>query len=253
MEYHSLRRIPRDFREGVDWLIALKGTYPELTMQALSDAIHRLLVDKPVGFTELPCLEKVKHISQQFLEQKEFKGDPFVEMLLKRYNTPMDKQPMGLSKTLGFYLESDYKNIIEAHGVRPESIARSLGRVVRGYEKFLEDIKHPDHYRPTYSSRATWDASCAKDPEACAIIFVGIAPMLFTGLLYLQETSVDAIRGGRHSEEEQELGSVLTTLGYLKPERSEKMSGLAVRTALRDLGDDALNILYDLAGFWAFY
>ncbi|CDR96671.1 hypothetical protein BBBOND_0305750 [Babesia bigemina] len=253
MVYSSLKGIPRDFREGVDWILALKGSHPDVTLGMLADAVHRLLVRHPVGYTEIPALEKVKSVAQKFFEQKSFKHDPFAEMLLKRYNARMPKDPMGLAKSLKFYLESDYRNVIAAHDVRPQRIAGRLRRVADACERFLNDIKSADSYRSTYTSRATWDVSCAKDPETCAAIFVGIAPMLFTGLLYLMEADEYASRVERNYEVEKQLEDLLRSLGYGKPECKDRIDGPLFTVAVRDINDTILDTLYDLAGFWAFY
>ncbi|GBE59671.1 hypothetical protein, conserved [Babesia ovata] len=250
MQFDSLTRIPRNVKDAIDWLLALKGTDPEKNLKALGAAVHTFLADKPVGNLNLPALKNARIFFRDLMTQKALEGLWPANVMLERFNTPMDKSVHF--KFFGTVDESDYENVVQARGVKPEEIAKDLGKVVDGCEKFLEKIKNPNKYVPTYSSEATWDASCAKDPEACAVIFVGIAPMLYTGLRSLRKVS--------HGESfkwvpfaKKNLGEVLKALGYKEPERRPNMSGSYVFKALENVKFQMLVTLYDLSGFWAFY
>ncbi|GBE62438.1 hypothetical protein, conserved [Babesia ovata] len=253
MVYTSLTEAPQNLKEAIDWLIALKGTDAENNMKAFGDAVYKFLADKPVGYTKLPALEKVKVITKEFLEQKELKDMWPASELLGRFNNPMDKKPNVIVRLLRVVDESDYTNIIQTQGVKAEDVAKDLGNVVAGCEKFLDDIKHPDHYESSYSSKATWTKSCAKNPEDCAAVFVGIAPMLYAGLRSLREAGNPNIFGRVTSNADKLLGKVLKAVGYKEEECAAGMGGSDIRNALRGVKFQMLVTLYDLAGFWAFY
>ncbi|GBE61205.1 hypothetical protein, conserved [Babesia ovata] len=253
MVYNSLTDIPRNLKEGIDWLIALKGDDAKENLAAMGDAIHKFLADKPVGKMELPALEKVKSISKEFLEKPELKCRWPIKNMLEKLYKPMNKNISGCAKFFRNVDESDYKNVLKARGVKPEDISKDLRKVVHGTETFLDDIKNPDQYKSAYSSEATWEASCAKDPEACAVVLVGIAPMLFGGLRALREASHDESHIFSRSKNKGVVGSVLEALGYNVAERRPNMSGSYVFKAVENVKLKMLITLYDLAGLWAFY
>ncbi|GBE62456.1 hypothetical protein, conserved [Babesia ovata] len=252
--YTSLTEAPQNLKEAIDWLIALKGTDPEKNFKAMGAALHKFLADKPVGFTEVPALEKVKSISKEFMEKRELKEQPFVRQLLRRFNKKRNENITLLDRWFESIAESDYANVVEARGVTAKTIGEKLSKAVDGCEKFLENIKNPDQYESAYSPEATWEASCSKDPEACAVILVGIAPMLYTGLRSLKHASADGLnRVWLASYGELQLGEVMKAVGYKQPECGASMSRSDVFKALQSVKYDMLTIFYDLSGFWAFY
>ncbi|CDR94690.1 hypothetical protein BBBOND_0109880 [Babesia bigemina] len=252
MVYNSLTDVPHNLREGIDWLIALKGTDGEKNLAAMGSALYDLLADKPVGKKVLPALEQIKPITKQFLEKPGLKGHWSVKRLLGRFSEPMNKTIFMWFKHQWGYYASDYENIIQTEGVKLKDMVENLGKVVHGTEKFLDDIKNPDEYKSAYSSEATWDASCAKNPEACAMVLVGIAPMLYAGLLCLWNASDDAAEKWLVINANERFEKLLKALDYKEPDCKDNLSAAAVRKALCSL-DNSVDILYDLAGFWAFY
>ncbi|GBE60409.1 hypothetical protein, conserved [Babesia ovata] len=251
MVYDSLAEAPRNLKECIDWLIALKGVDPENNLLPVGAALYDLLADMPVGFTEVPALEKVKLVSKKFLEKPELKDQPLVKGLLDRFANPMSKTGSFArrGKTL---IQSEYENVIQTRDAKPETIAKNLGKVVYACEGFLRSIKVSGQYTSAYSSEATWEASCAKDPEACAVVLVGIAPMLYTGLHALRIASKAATNkflfDAKHG-----LGDVVKAVGYEEPGCRASMSGSDVLKALEGVDKRVLETIYDLAGFWAFY
>ncbi|GBE61243.1 hypothetical protein, conserved [Babesia ovata] len=253
MVYHSLTEAPHNLKECIDWLMALKGTDPENNFKAMGDAVYKFLADKPVGLTVLPALENIKLISKEFMEKPELKDEWCVDRVLGKFKEPMDKNPNVFSKFFGTVGESDYENVVQTQGVDPEAMAAKVAQVVDNCETFLGDIKDPDHYAPAYSSSATWDISCSSDPEACAVVLVGISPMLYTGLLSLMEASIVACFKWPPFSADKPMGEVLKAVGYVEPECRADMKALHVLRAFKALDEEMFAALYDLAGFWAFY
>ncbi|GBE58906.1 hypothetical protein, conserved [Babesia ovata] len=253
MVYSSLTDIPRNLKEGIDWLIALRGTDAEKNLKALGEALYKFLADKPVGKRELPALENVKLISKKFLEKPELKDMWPASELLGRFNKPMNKNFVGLAKCFNNADESDYKNVVKARRLTPKTIAEKLGKIVAGCEKLLESVKNPEQYYSSYTSEATWEASCAENPEACAVVLVGIAPMLYTGLRSLREESKVGTGVLPLSGKGKPMGKVLKAVGYKESEYRAGMTGLSIRNALKGLTLEVLDTIYDLCGFWAFY
>ncbi|GBE62163.1 hypothetical protein, conserved [Babesia ovata] len=252
MVYNSLTEAPRNLKECIDWLIALKGT-SKFNTQALGFAVHRILADTSVGLLRVPAIEKVKRVSKEFLEQKELKGRPYVKNLLSRFREPMNKtDSMGFRGIWSDHL-SDYENVLKEDGVKPDDMAKNVTHVVSNCESFLKRIQNPHLYKSAYSSQATWDASCAKNPDACAAVLVGFAPMLWVGLVSLWDVINDDTAAGAAPDADNSLASVLKALGYVEPECRFGMCASDVRQALRVMHKDVLETIYDLAGFWAFY
>ncbi|GBE59176.1 hypothetical protein, conserved [Babesia ovata] len=253
MVYNSLTEAPHNLKEGIDWLIALKGTDAEKSLAAMGAALYGFLADKPVGKVELPALENVKSISKEFMEKQELKGRWFVKKILRKIKEPIGKSRKELDKHFRRIEESDYKNIVMSKCLTAEKITQKLGKVVDCCEKFLESIKSPKQYDSAYSSEATWNASCAKDPEACAVVLVGIAPMLYAGIRSVWEESKTGPAGWNCSKKDKPMGNILKAVGYVEPECHADMGASYVLRALGGVKVHVLNILYDLAGFWAFY
>ncbi|GBE60983.1 hypothetical protein, conserved [Babesia ovata] len=254
MVYDSLTDIPRNLKEGIDWLIALRGTHAGNNFKAMGAAVYNFLADKPVGFTEVPALEEVKVITKEFLEQEELKDLWPANAMLTRFDRPVDKNPPALAKFFKSVNRNQYTNVVKDGGITSKTIADTLAKSVFGFEKFLKGIKDPGQYKSAYSSEATWDASCAKNPEDCAAVFVGIAPMLYAGLYSLIDASYkDWMDWLKCNKRNINLGNLLKAVGYVVPERRDELSDSDVRTALSGVSSHILETLYDLSGFWAFY
>ncbi|CDR97280.1 hypothetical protein BBBOND_0311830 [Babesia bigemina] len=248
----SLTDVPRNLKEAIDWLMAMKGDNAE-NVDAMSAALHRFLIRYPVGFTEVPALERVKHFSRFFMKKPDIEDQPFVQELIGRYSTRMSKNPKRLPTVSMSIEESDYKNIIKAWGVKPTAIARGLRKVLDGCEKLLDGVKHPSEYVSAYSSEATWEASCSEDPEACAVILVGIAPMLYVGIRSLKDAADDATGYVVFSNAETRFARILECVGYSATENRANLSASDVFKALGGIDGRVMDVIYDLAGFWAFY
>ncbi|CDR94493.1 hypothetical protein BBBOND_0107910 [Babesia bigemina] len=252
MVYNSLTEIPRNVKECFDWLIAVKGS-SRFNTQALGFALHNFLVDMPVGLTRVPSLEMVKRFAKGFLEQKELKQEPHVTCLLAKYRSPMNKTDGMDMKRLFCYNESDYDNVVKSKNISRDEMASIVARVAGNCERFLKRIKTPAQYESAYSSEATWEASCALKPTECAAILVGIAPMLYAGLISLWISSNPELFGEEKSVKEKRLGRVMKILGFEEPGCREDLTRISVRQALVDMDKEIIERIYEIAGFWAFY
>ncbi|GBE60491.1 hypothetical protein, conserved [Babesia ovata] len=232
MVYNSLTEAPHNLKEAIDWLIALKGTDAESNLKAMGEAIYNLLGSDTIGGKMLPALKIIRRISQNFLQKKELHDQAFVKSALRQLNQLMDKTPGGIAIP---------------KSVTPDTIANNLAHVVVGAEIFLNDIKDLDQYVSSYSSEATWANSCSMKPEACAVVFVGIAPMLFTGLRYLNSACLGSTRSGSKSISKERLEEVLKSLGYRDPHCKDGISGADVISALRAVDKKTMATLHDLA------
>ncbi|CDR97834.1 hypothetical protein BBBOND_0403220 [Babesia bigemina] len=252
MVYHSLTDVPRNLKECLDWLIAVKGT-SKFNTQALGYALYNFLVDKPVGTTYVPSVEKVKRLSREFMQKKEFKDLPAVGDLLRRFTERMNKTDFVDIKRFFALHESDYENIVKVNGVTPDSIAKDVDKIADGCEQFLNEIKTPGQYESAYSSEATWEASCSKRPEDCAAVLVGIAPMLYAGLHSLFTGSNGHHFGTPPPNETLLVSKVMKAMGFVESKCRDGLSRSDLRHAFRDMHMDVLDTIYNFAGFWAFY
>ncbi|GBE61572.1 hypothetical protein, conserved [Babesia ovata] len=243
MVYHSLTE-PPETPEGEDG---------EKNLKALGEAVYKFLADKPVGKMQVPALENVKLISKEFLQQEGLKHRWPVNIMLEKFNRPIDKNPKKTGNVIKGLEESDYKNVVKTRGVKPKDIAENLDDVVTGCEKFLKCIQNPGQYKSAYCPGATWDASCAKDAEACAVIFVGIAPMLYAGLSAFFSAWRYAFFRCPPFIAYNRMREMLKVLGFVEPECRASPRTSDVDSALSRLKDHELYTVYDLSGFWAFY
>ncbi|CDR94662.1 hypothetical protein BBBOND_0109600 [Babesia bigemina] len=253
MVYNSLTDAPHNVKECVDWLIALRGAHPDNNLKAMGVALYDFLVDKPVGKMEVPALENVKKISKEFMEQKELKNMWPANELLKRFSKPMIKNNYKLRNIFTTIYDSDYKNVVNSKDATAETVITGVINLTYGCERFLNHMKVPEQYKSAYSSEATWESSCSKKPEDCAVVLVGIAPMLYTGMLSLFDASNPPIVRCRANTVSERLKRVLTALGYVEPESRNSLHRAYVRKALVNVNFELLDTVYDFAGFWAFY
>ncbi|GBE61110.1 hypothetical protein, conserved [Babesia ovata] len=253
MVYHSLTQAPQNLKEAIDWLMALKGPYSKLTIQAMGAAIYDFLSDKPVGKMEVPALEEVKLISRSFLRKSQLQNHWSVERLVGRFSVRMSKSDGGLAcNGHKDYLESDHVNVVRARRATPRTIAKNIGEVVHATGKFLDEIKNPAEYKSAYGPEVNWIQSCVNDPEACAVVFVGIAPMLYAGLRCLKDA--DSVEQWKWPEFKAPTSDgLLKAVGYEEQDCRAGISGYDVRKALSGVDLQILSIIYDIAGFWAFY
>ncbi|GBE59105.1 hypothetical protein, conserved [Babesia ovata] len=253
MVFNSLTEVPRNLKEGIDWLVALKGADAENNLKAMGAAVYDFLADKPVGYTKLPALENVKLITKQFLEQKELRDSSFVRKMLVRFKERLGKNFFNLRRLFCNTNVADLKNMMQYRCADAKGIAWIIGKVVGACETFVKTTKNPDSYDSAYSSEATWEASCTEDPEACAVVLVGIAPMLYGGLHALWSSTKVAIRNGPGSDAEKALRDVMKAVGYEEPECRATLGSSDISWALTDVDRELFTMLYDLCGFWAFY
>ncbi|CDR96049.1 hypothetical protein BBBOND_0211910 [Babesia bigemina] len=242
MVHNSLNDVPRNLKEGIDWLMALKGADGEKNLSALGAAIHNFLsynlLKNPEEAKKLPSLENVKLISMGFMWKKQLRDLwPANEMLGKFIKT-MSQKPTDL---------------VNAIGSDPDEITANLTRFVDGCEKFLDGIKSTADYESAYSSEATWDASCSKLPEACAAVFVGIAPMLYVGLESMRDAGENQSIKWMPFIKKKNLGEVMNAMGYEDPVCREGMTGPYLTTALKNVNRDVLEIIHGLCGFDVLY
>ncbi|GBE58789.1 Probable serine threonine- kinase kinX, putative [Babesia ovata] len=253
MVYDSLTKAPRNLKEGLDWLMALKGTGAENNLAAVGAAVYKFLADKPVAWQQLSALKQMKYISKKFVQQEELKDLWPANELLQRFEPPVNPnldEEVNISRDV---YESDYKRVIEARGVTAETMANNLDKIVRGTEKFLKDIQIPNRYKSAYSSKATWDTSCAKDPEACAAVFVGSTSMLYAGVLFLLDASRSAAATWADEDAEMRFRDVLKAVGYNQSVCRDGISGSDTLEALGSMNTDVLDIFCDFATFWTTY
>ncbi|GBE61843.1 hypothetical protein, conserved [Babesia ovata] len=250
--YHALTEPPRNVKECMDWLIALKGKDPEKNLKALGEAVYKFLADKPVGKMQVPALENVKLISKEFLQQPKLKYRWHSRRVLRKLNKRVNTKYCWFAKFFTFH-KSNYENIIQTKGLTAIDISDKLGDVVSGCEKFLKCIKNPGQYKSAYCPEATWESSCAKNPEACAVVLVGIGPMLYTGLFSLMIDCETAFIARLNFYVIYRMRELVKALGFVMPECRASPNLVDVDRALTRLDDDELHTVYDLSGFWAFY
>ncbi|CDR93805.1 hypothetical protein BBBOND_0101340 [Babesia bigemina] len=216
MVYTSLTNVPRNFKEAIDWLMAVRGDGAKSNVAALGAALFSSLADKTVDKMEMPALEEVKHVTKKFLDQPELRNQWFVGGLVKRYNDLINKSPGGLAKYFRVVDESD-ENVLKGKGITAGSIVENLDDVVYGTEIFLDDIKSPGEYESAYSPEATCSKSCTQKPEDCAAVF-----------------------------------ELIQALGYVEPECRAGMTASYVGRALSGFDADTTDFICDMSGFWVF-
>ncbi|CDR97953.1 hypothetical protein BBBOND_0404410 [Babesia bigemina] len=252
MVYTSLTEAPHNLKEGIDWLMALKGTSGENTLMHMVGTIHHLFSDHSAGNNPLPSLDKIKRISKKFLEKPELRDNMLVKKVLEKFN-PVDGTANTGFRRYWHKQFDEYGRVVGVKGAKPEYIEECLSNVMDGFEKLLDDIKNPDQYESAYSAEATWEASCAKNPEDCAVILVGIAPMLYAGLISLWGTSESKTGEFHRFAGSRSFGEVLRALGYVQPQCRADINGSKLFKNFEGLDDDLLHNTYDLAGFDVFY
>ncbi|CDR97811.1 hypothetical protein BBBOND_0402990 [Babesia bigemina] len=249
MVYNSLTNVPRNFKEAIDWLVAVRGDDAKSNVAALCAALFSSLADKTVDKMEMPALEEVKHVTKTFLDQPELANQWFVGGLVKRYNDLINTSPGGLAKYFRVVDESD-KNVVKGKGITAGAIVENLDKVVHGTEIFLDDIKSPGEYESAHSPEAAWSKSCTQKAEDSAAVFVGIAPMLRASMSSLELASFLTKLRLPPFITYKRMQQLIQALGYVKPERRTGMTASYVGRALGGFRYETTNFIFDLAGFW---
>ncbi|CDR97894.1 hypothetical protein BBBOND_0403820 [Babesia bigemina] len=254
MVFNSLTEAPHNLKEGIDWLIAVKGTDAGKNIAALGDAVHKLLADKPVGYTDVPALEKVKRISKEFLEQPELVEKWPANNVLVKFNKPIDRKPQFFQKLFRSVDKCDYTNVVKETPLSASTITQKLGKAVNGFEKFLGKITSAEQYESAYSSEATWEKSCSEKPEDCAAVFVGIAPMLWAGIRTLDDASYPGDFSWLGLGNKKNVSAkLLSALGFKDAGCLSNTTAPNVSSAVAIVKNNGLQTFHDLSGFWAFY
>ncbi|CDR97379.1 hypothetical protein BBBOND_0312820 [Babesia bigemina] len=238
MVYNSLADNPWNLKEAIDWLVALKGTDPSTNFKAMGAALYDFLGQKPIVTRSVTTIEELKRVSYRFIGQKELKHHRSSSVMLERCNGSVEKNTGEFA---------------DAMGSKPEKVADNVANVVYACEKFLYALRRHGEHTSAYSSEATWARSCSNDPEACAKIFVGIAPMLYTRLLTLTDASKATNSVWSWFEERQRVVDVLAAGGYTKWDCRHDMSFFDLSKVLSSIKKETFIMLYNIAGVLAFY
>ncbi|CDR94347.1 hypothetical protein BBBOND_0106560 [Babesia bigemina] len=134
--YNSLIYVPRNFKEAIDWLIAVRGDDAEGNLAALGAAIYDLYVHMSGRSTEWSNLDKAIRFSIDFLEQEKLKKHLYVKMILFLLDERLRVTPNILTTTV----------VSE------------------------DDTKNENHYKSAYSPQATWDPLFSAHPKTSALM-----------------------------------------------------------------------------------
>ncbi|CDR93734.1 hypothetical protein BBBOND_0100630 [Babesia bigemina] len=228
MAYASLTEAPRNVKEGIDWLIALKGDDAGRNLTSMGLAIYNLLTHKPVGNLNKPAPEKVEEGSEEVEGQS---GQESVQSLREMSTRALAENLAKLSNN-------------ERLAVR--IIALKLSHVILACQQFLDDVKDGDRYVSAYGPEATWDVSCAENPEECVSVFVDVAPMLHGGLKALRKASDGKILGIPSAEDTERVQEIMKAFGYNESEERAEMTATHVSEALRGV-KKIFGTLHDIA------
>ncbi|CDR94509.1 hypothetical protein BBBOND_0108070 [Babesia bigemina] len=251
--YNSLIYVPRNFKEAVDWLIAVRGDDGMKHLKALGAALYDFYAHMSGRFTEVSDLDKVIRVSREFLEQEKLKKRRSVKRILIKLNDRLRKTPDQLAKDIGSADDTEKEKYLQTKGLTADTIAEKLCCVVDACAEFLGRIKNRSHYKSAYSPQATSDASFSAHPETGVVIFVGIAPMLCASILALEMASFRAVLRLPPFIAYKRMQELIQALGYVEPECRAGMTASYVVDALGDFESETTDFIYRLAGFWAFY
>ncbi|CDR94099.1 hypothetical protein BBBOND_0104080 [Babesia bigemina] len=250
--YKSLIYVPRNFKEAVDWLIAVRGDDGMKNLKALGAALYDFYAHMSGRFTEVSDLDKVIRVSREFLEQEKLKKRRSVKRILIKLNDRLRKTPDQLAKDTGSADDTENEKYLQKKGLTADTIAEKLCCVVDACAEFLGRIKNRSHYKSAYSPQATWDASFSAHPETGVVIFVGIAPMLCASISSLNAAVFAAMLRFPPFIAYKRMQELIQALGYVEPECRAGMTASYVGDALEGF-EETIIFLYELAGFWIFY
>ncbi|CDR93709.1 hypothetical protein BBBOND_0100380 [Babesia bigemina] len=249
--YQSLVHIPRNFKEAVDWLIAVRGDDAEGNLAALGAALYDLYVHMSGRSIEWSALDKVIRVSREFLEQEKLKKRLFVNMILFLLDERLRVTPNILTTTVVSEDDTENEKYLQKKGLTADTIAEKLCCVVDACAEFLGRIKNRSHYKSAYSPQATWDASFSAHPESGAVMFVGMAPMLVASISSLNAAVFAAKLRLPPFIAYKSMQELIQALGYVEPECRAGMTASCVGRALSGFDVETITFLYQLAGFWA--
>ncbi|CDR95001.1 hypothetical protein BBBOND_0201580 [Babesia bigemina] len=250
--YNSLAHVPRNFKECIDWLMAVRGDDGMKNLKVLEAALYDFYAHMSGRFTEVSDLDKVIRVSREFLEQEKLKKRRSVKRILIKLNDRLRKTPDQLAKRIGSAHDTKNEKYLQKKGLTADTIAENLCYVVDACAKFLGRIKNRSHYKSAYSPQATWDASFSAHPETGVVIFVGIAPMLCASISSLNAAVFAAMLRFPPFIAYKRMQEMIEALGYVEPQRRAGMTASYVGDAL-DGFEETIDFIFDLAGFWAFY
>ncbi|CDR97669.1 hypothetical protein BBBOND_0401610 [Babesia bigemina] len=250
--YNSLMYVPRNFKEAVDWLIAVRGDDAERNLATLGAAIYDLYVHMSGRSTEWSNLDKAIRFSIDFLEQEKLKKHLYVKMILAILSYRVNITPNVLTNIIVSAYDTENQRFLHKNGLTADTIAEKLCYVVDACAEFLGRIKNRSHYNSAYSPQATWDALFSAHPETGAVIFVGIAPMLVAGLLSLRSASLAGKLKSSPLIASKRMQELIQALGYVEPQLCAGMTASYVGRALGGFTYETINFIFDLAGFWTF-
>ncbi|EDO07823.1 hypothetical protein BBOV_III002580 [Babesia bovis T2Bo] len=241
MKYGSLLDYPINYKEAIDWIVAVKQTGG---IEPLAKAVVSLFSEVMKGDRVLDTIQKVRCRAQRVLQKARFAWHPTVCIVLREHERECEDLQHDDIHTNVMDLEYESNADVQCkpqtkededvesgeHDETPESPTldepallktisdEELKKVIiesaNQYEKLLKKLIKRKTYKMTYSPNATWTASCMCVPKRCAIILVSIAPMVFALTSMMRHVALMSPAGSKIASGSGKMGSFFRAAGY---------------------------------------
>ncbi|GIX62570.1 uncharacterized protein BcabD6B2_20050 [Babesia caballi] len=173
-----LTEAPKNLKEAIDWVIQIKGHAQDLAKEL------KKLLKHDGSEVAMRVLESYRLASQSVIEkltpQKEKFHFAVPHAILNKLGQGLDPFPSG---SAAISREEAEKWVSKVQGNTSEMLIKDLAE---GLKMFVDQpngiLQNPNI--SAYPETSMWPDSSA-DKKTCALIFLGIGPMLFYGLTYL--------------------------------------------------------------------
>ncbi|GIX61893.1 uncharacterized protein BcabD6B2_13280 [Babesia caballi] len=133
-------------------------------------------------------------------------------------------------------------------------ITKAVKNSVDSISGLLKKIRKTSTYESAYGKDATWEKCCAPEPNRCAEVMIGIAPLFYATLHQLRYVSLFTNGSVKIADESKKVGAFLKNAGFdMERDVNAKKTVEVFRYNLNFLKDPFLSKLLELGGFVSVY
>ncbi|ORM41114.1 uncharacterized protein BXIN_0446 [Babesia sp. Xinjiang] len=234
MVHASLLEYPTNYKEAIDWLVAIRTSGG---IKELGAAVVNLFAEQSYDDEFMALIKEIRLKVKRYLRQSGFSDQPAVRIILKllpdeseypievgspptiteieeaiECQHPSHKEEKGVP--IADKSESHKPKPILPRNISDADVIKAISDSADQYDKLLRKLWKSKTYEHSYDVTATWEQSCAPEPQTCAKIFVGIAPMLAAGTCALRHIALFASENDLIADSTKKVGSFLKAAGF---------------------------------------
>ncbi|GIX62995.1 variant erythrocyte surface antigen-1 family protein [Babesia caballi] len=246
----SLTEPPKNLKEAIDWVIQIKK---DDVINDIAKALQELLKEDG-SEVAMNVLKNYRHVSESVIKGLDAANENLEN--IKKFNftyTALNKLSQGLKPFVTGSQANISANAVDNVGawvskVQENSLKNIIPTLATGLETFKKGILQNSN-DSTYKSDAEWSSLTPNDKRDCAVILLGIMPVVYIGLTYFYwqcegtggwpDQSLSGSSGDHGN-----LKNFMAALGYQSNQLANKNGSTIVSSIMNSMFSNELRTAY---------